>query len=91
MPRPRRCARAAGSPRRPWRAAGPPPGPVHVNARFRKPLEPVEADGPEAWEPLVDALIARGPPARRRADAVPPIEDAIVAIATRRRRGASAA
>ena len=43
------------------RALGPVPGPVHINARFRKPLEPVEVDGPEAWQPLVDALMARGP------------------------------
>jgi 2-succinyl-5-enolpyruvyl-6-hydroxy-3-cyclohexene-1-carboxylate synthase len=43
------------------RALGPVPGPVHINARFRKPLEPVAVDGPEAWQPLVDALMARGP------------------------------
>jgi 2-succinyl-5-enolpyruvyl-6-hydroxy-3-cyclohexene-1-carboxylate synthase len=43
------------------RALGPTPGPVHVNARFRKPLEPVDARGPEPWEPLVSALAARGP------------------------------
>jgi 2-succinyl-5-enolpyruvyl-6-hydroxy-3-cyclohexene-1-carboxylate synthase len=63
------------------RALGPLPGPVHVNARFRKPLEPVAVDGPEPWEPLVDELIARGPTrvvaAVTRAD-----EDEIVAIAT---------
>jgi 2-succinyl-5-enolpyruvyl-6-hydroxy-3-cyclohexene-1-carboxylate synthase len=43
------------------RALHPTPGPVHVNARFRKPLEPVDASGPEPWEPLVAALSARGP------------------------------
>ena len=45
------------------RALGPTPGPVHVNARFRKPLEPVAAPRPEPWEPLVEALLARGVPA----------------------------
>jgi 2-succinyl-5-enolpyruvyl-6-hydroxy-3-cyclohexene-1-carboxylate synthase len=44
------------------RALGPTPGPVHVDARFRKPLEPVDAAGPEPWEPLVEALMARGVP-----------------------------
>ncbi len=43
------------------RALGPVPGPVQINARFRKPLEPVDVDGPEAFQPLVDALLARGP------------------------------
>ncbi len=45
------------------RALGPTPGPVHLNARFRKPLEPVVVSGPEPWEPLADALLARGAPA----------------------------
>lgn len=39
-------------------ARWPTPGPVHVNARFRKPLEPVAVDGPEAWAPLVQSLCA---------------------------------
>ena len=58
------------------RALGPTPGPVHVNARFRKPLEPVDVPGPEPWEPLVEALLARGAPAvyapRRRRPIRPP-------------------
>ncbi len=63
------------------RALGPVPGPVHINARFRKPLEPVAVDGPETWEPLVSALLARGP-TRVVAPAMRADEDAIVAIAT---------
>ncbi|MCC6556618.1 MAG: 2-succinyl-5-enolpyruvyl-6-hydroxy-3-cyclohexene-1-carboxylic-acid synthase [Polyangiaceae bacterium] len=42
------------------RATSPTPGPVHVNARFRKPLEPVDAPRPEPWEPAWEALMRRG-------------------------------
>lgn len=42
------------------RSRWPLPGAVHINARFRKPLEPVDVDAAEAWEPLVEALLARG-------------------------------
>ena len=63
------------------RAMGPVPGPVHINARFRKPLEPVEVDGPEPWQPLVDALLARGP-TRVVAPAMRADEAEIVAVAT---------
>lgn len=47
------------------RALGPTPGPVHVNARLRKPLEPVAAppgSPREAWEDEWDRLMAIGAP-----------------------------
>jgi 2-succinyl-5-enolpyruvyl-6-hydroxy-3-cyclohexene-1-carboxylate synthase len=44
------------------RSTSPEPGPVHVNARFRKPLEPVDA-GPEPWEAAWSALLEKGAPA----------------------------
>jgi 2-succinyl-5-enolpyruvyl-6-hydroxy-3-cyclohexene-1-carboxylate synthase len=49
------AAQAVQRSRSPW------PGPVHLNARFRKPLEPVDA-GPEPWTPTLDALLQAGPP-----------------------------
>jgi 2-succinyl-5-enolpyruvyl-6-hydroxy-3-cyclohexene-1-carboxylate synthase len=45
------------------RSLHPTPGPVHLNARFRKPLEPVVVAGPEPWEPLAATLLTRGAPA----------------------------
>ncbi|HZF47932.1 MAG TPA: 2-succinyl-5-enolpyruvyl-6-hydroxy-3-cyclohexene-1-carboxylic-acid synthase [Polyangiaceae bacterium] len=42
------------------RSVSPEPGPVHVNARFRKPLEPVLAGGPEPWEEAWKALMEKG-------------------------------
>jgi 2-succinyl-5-enolpyruvyl-6-hydroxy-3-cyclohexene-1-carboxylate synthase len=36
-------------------------GPVHINARFRKPLEPV-ARGEEPWRPEIERLFAQGAP-----------------------------
>lgn len=39
-------------------ARWPTPGPVHVNARFRKPLEPVAVDGVEPWASFVESLHA---------------------------------
>ncbi|HYQ47012.1 MAG TPA: 2-succinyl-5-enolpyruvyl-6-hydroxy-3-cyclohexene-1-carboxylic-acid synthase [Polyangiaceae bacterium] len=44
------------------------PGPVHLNARARKPLEPVSADDPvsRALRESVDALLERGPTASTR-------------------------
>lgn len=44
------------------RALAPTPGPVHVNARFRKPLEPAPAAGPEPWQAEWEALMRRGGP-----------------------------
>lgn len=38
------------------------PGPVHVNLRFRKPLEPVAVATPEPFGPEVEALVEQGPP-----------------------------
>lgn len=45
------------------RARWPVPGPVHINARFRKPLEPVSISTPEPYQPLFERLLQRGPPA----------------------------
>ena len=44
------------------RSQGPVPGPVHVNAHFRKPLEPVSVADREPHCDWVDALLAKGPP-----------------------------
>lgn len=43
------------------RSLGPVPGPVHINARFRKPLEPVSASTPEFWLPLWEEMVRSGP------------------------------
>lgn len=44
-------------------ATGPAPGPVHVNARFRKPLEPSGAEAPPAPCETPRWLVAEGAPA----------------------------
>jgi 2-succinyl-5-enolpyruvyl-6-hydroxy-3-cyclohexene-1-carboxylate synthase len=44
------------------RARHPTPGAVHLNARFRKPLEPVDVAGPEPWEARLAELERRGAP-----------------------------
>ena len=61
-------------------ALAPTPGPVHVNARFRKPLEPVAVPRPEPWEPLVASLLARGP-TRAFAPALAPSPAAVATLA----------
>jgi 2-succinyl-5-enolpyruvyl-6-hydroxy-3-cyclohexene-1-carboxylate synthase len=40
----------------------PTPGPVQLNAQFRKPLEPVAVSGAEAWQPALDEILRKGPP-----------------------------
>jgi len=62
------------------RALHPTPGPVHVNARFRKPLEPVAVDAAESWEPLVASLLARGP-TRVYAPSLAPSPEAVAHLA----------
>lgn len=64
------------------RARWPEPGPVHVNARYRKPLEPVDVGAPEPWEEVVRGLRAPEvfvPSAAPPADAVRALRDAILA------------
>jgi len=43
------------------RALGPEPGPVHVNAPFRKPLEPIAAPEREPWTASWEALMQGAP------------------------------
>lgn len=63
-------------------ARSPVPGPVHLNARARKPLEPDPGAGDDAagLRAAVDALIARGPAAAHVPTAAPTL-DAIEATA----------
>lgn len=42
-------------------ALGPNPGPVHVNAPFRKPLEPVPGAAIEPWHSVHESLMRAGP------------------------------
>lgn len=52
----------------------PTPGPVHVNARFRKPLEPVEVAGPEPWSAGLARRVSLGAPRVFAAHATPSTE-----------------
>jgi len=64
-----------------FRTTWPTPGPVHVNARFRKPLEPVRRDG-EPWRAELDLLLARPAP-RAVAPRAIPDDSVIEALAER--------
>ena len=72
-------------------AQGPLPGPVHLNLRARKPLEPAPAhnDAERALEARVSALLAR-PLARRAPDRVL-ANDSVLAAARTLREAASCA
>ena len=47
---------------------GPTPGPVHLNAQFRKPLEPVDVGAREDWEDACAALLASPSPRIERVE-----------------------
>lgn len=64
------------------RALSPTPGPVHVNARFRKPLDPQRVDAAEPWEAQVGALAERGGPTSYASQPLPAAR-AVVDIADR--------
>lgn len=71
------------------RAASPTPGPVHVDARFRKPLEPVGTVDEATFPPVLRAELARTDPlvfsARRSVD--DRALDHVAARVARTRRG----
>jgi 2-succinyl-5-enolpyruvyl-6-hydroxy-3-cyclohexene-1-carboxylate synthase len=52
-------------------ARAPTPGPVHVNARFRKPLEPVAVAAPEPWSADLARRVALGAPRVFTAECIP--------------------
>jgi 2-succinyl-5-enolpyruvyl-6-hydroxy-3-cyclohexene-1-carboxylate synthase len=58
------------------------PGAVHVNARFRKPLEPQPSDGREPWRPRLQAVARAGAP-RLAAPLAVPHPDAVAQLVTR--------
>lgn len=60
----------------------PTPGPVHLNARFRKPLEPVEVASPEPWSADLARRVALGAP-RVFAPRCVPSADGVAALTDR--------
>lgn len=66
-------------------ALGPTPGPVQVNAAFRKPLEPSASASAEPWEPEVRAAAALGHP-RVHAAGLQPSSEAMDSVARAMRR-----
>lgn len=52
----------------------PTPGPVHVNARFRKPLEPVEVAAPEPWSADLARRVSLGAPRVFESEPVPSVD-----------------
>lgn len=69
--------------------AAPRPGPVHVNARFRKPLEPVPAAGREPFTDYLEALLRAGAPRvfAARTSCADGAIDALAALCAERERG----
>ncbi len=64
------------------RSLGARPGPVHVNARFDKPLEPIPSTGsPEGWELALEAVARRDTP--RVSHAMQAVDAALVEELTR--------
>jgi len=52
----------------------PTPGPVHLNARFRKPLEPVEVAAPEPWSAELSRRVTLGAPRAFTPECIPSSE-----------------
>jgi 2-succinyl-5-enolpyruvyl-6-hydroxy-3-cyclohexene-1-carboxylate synthase len=67
-------------------ALAPRPGPVHVNAPFRKPLEPMSEPDGEPWRPLFESLMRTGP--TRALEACMAVDPAAAVATARLLRGA---
>lgn len=72
-----------------YATAAPRPGPVHVNARFRKPLEPVQVTGREPFTDRIEALLQAGAPRvfAARTSCADGAIDALAELCTERERG----
>jgi 2-succinyl-5-enolpyruvyl-6-hydroxy-3-cyclohexene-1-carboxylate synthase len=83
----RACARVAAQ--AVHASSSTPRGPVHVNARFRKPLEPIPNSGAESWADALARVEAEGAP--RLVASAPFVDAAIIgeiaAACARARRG----